>query len=83
MTIALMLEVDGKPPRWSRQDAAKLEAALEVLQRRFGLDIDRPTERHDIRHAVGALWSVLAAASDDPKYTEEHPAEVDREDLPL
>jgi hypothetical protein len=68
MTIALMLEVDGKPPRWTHEDVAKLEATLEALERRHALDIDRPAERDNIRHALGALWSVLAAAADDPRY---------------
>jgi hypothetical protein len=61
MAIALMFEVDGKPPPWSPPDFARLQAALEALERRRDLDIDLPDVRHDICHAIGALRSILAA----------------------
>jgi len=47
MSINLIFDAEalGKAPPWDPADAAKLEAALEVLQRRHGLDVDWPTER--------------------------------------
>jgi len=83
MSIALAFGDDGMPPRWNPEEAAKLEAAVEVLQRRHDLSADRPDELRYIWHAIGALWPVLSAASDDPRYAQEHPAEVAPEDLPF
>jgi hypothetical protein len=83
MSIQLMFEIDGKPPAWRPDEAAKLEAAFDILRRRHDLDVDRPTERRHIRHAIDALWPVLAAASDDPRYQQALAAEVDPDDVPF
>ena len=83
MSIALTFGDEAVPPHWNAEDAAKLEAAVDVLQRRHALGVDGPHEIRFIWHAIGALWPVLEAASDDPRYMQRHPAEVEPHDLPF
>lgn len=83
MSIVLAFAMNDNPPRWAPDDTAKLEAAVEVLRRRHELGIDPPDGRRDIWNALGALWPVLAVASDDPVYAQRHPAEIDPADLPF
>ncbi|HEX2890448.1 hypothetical protein [Vineibacter terrae] len=83
MSIQLMFEIDGRPPAWQTDEAARLEAVVDILQRRYDLDIDRPGERCDIRQAIEALRPVLAAASDDPRRQWAHAANPDPDDVPF
>ncbi|TXL70617.1 hypothetical protein FHP25_33740 [Vineibacter terrae] len=83
MSIQLMFEIDGRPPAWQMDEAARLESVLDILQRRYDLDIDRPAERRDIRHALDALRPVLAAASDGPRCQWAHADSADPDDVPF
>ncbi len=85
MSIDLIFndETLGKAPAWDPADVEKLEAALEVLQRRCDLDMDDRSTRPFIRNAVGSVWTVLSFASGDEKYYEEHPDSPSADDLPF
>jgi hypothetical protein len=63
MSIVISFITEGRPPAWDVSDVAKLQAAVEALEYRLDLDMDRPDERHRIRHALDALLPVLAVAN--------------------